>query len=89
YVSQYEKLYRSAIKAGSPGLPALDLANGLWAQELVATAEKRTWFRIASEMHWMPETDTLRQMLDQSKSEILAELHSVTERHLPNSHSME
>lgn len=89
YISKYEKLYRSAIKAGSSDLPALGLANGQWAQELVATAEKRTWFRIASEMHWMPETNTLGRMLDQSQSEILAELHSVAKLHVSNSHSME
>lgn len=89
YISQYEKLYRLAIMAGSPGLAALGLANGQWAQELVATAEKRLWFRIASEMHWMPETNTLRQMLDQSKSEILAELRSVAEIHVSDSRSTE
>ena len=89
YASKYEKLYRSAIMAGSPDISALSAATGQWAQELVVTAEKRLWFRIASEMRWMPEAKTIVQILDQSKSEILSELHSVAERQVSNAVSVE
>ncbi|UGX87728.1 glycosyltransferase [Phyllobacterium meliloti] len=89
YISQYEKLYRSAIKAGSAHISALGSANGRWAQELVATAEKRLWFRIASEMGWMPNTKTVELMLDQSKSDVLTELRSIAERQSDSAGTLE
>lgn len=89
YAAKYEKLYRSAIRTGSPAQSALSAANGQWAQELVVTAEKRLWFRIASEMQWMPKTKTVEQMLDQSKSEILTDLRLMAERQLASANIME
>ncbi len=89
YVSKYEKLYRSVIKAGSAEVDEAGLANGRWAQELVATAEKRLWYRVASEMQWMPEHKTVGDMLNQTKSEILAELNSMAAGHQSNAVSIE
>lgn len=89
YVSKYEKRYRSVIRADEAEGTALGRANGRWAQELVATAEKRLWFRIASEMHWMPEYKTVGDLLNQAKSDILSELISVAASHQSHAESME
>ncbi|MRG55643.1 glycosyltransferase [Phyllobacterium sp. SYP-B3895] len=80
YVAAYEKIYRKAIKAAPADANGLGLANGRWAQELAVTAEKRLWYRIASEMQWMPEHKSISDMLHDTKVELLAHMVSLSER---------
>ncbi|WP_256440640.1 glycosyltransferase [Phyllobacterium sp. 628] len=79
YVAAYTSVYEAAIRLASTIDPVqIADANARWMEELIVTGEERIWYKIASEMCWMPRYESEYSRMSENISALVSHSDEAT-----------